>query len=157
MSGFIAAADPASKVAYQFTDVDTLAVAIRDLGYIPLAPDGSPLLVQQFEGGYLLQGAPINVWMGKGWYSGQRELLEPYWQAGTIPTPPASITGAQVVAMPADVAADYAAYKAQDAGLFGGISTPMLLAAGAVALFFFTGTGKGKRKSIPAGSQSFDY
>ena len=132
--GFIAAADPASKVAYQFTNTGQLAHAIQDYGYIPLRTTGEPFTVQMFEGGYLLDGAPINVWMGDGWYAGQQELLRPYWSSGSIPTPPADVLGAVVVAMPPDLAAQTAA--AHGAG--GLLDNPLvkwgLIAAGVYVL-----------------------
>jgi hypothetical protein len=114
----ISAVEPNSKVAYVFTDVGQLHVAIQN-GWIPIHPDGTPFKVQSFEGGYLLDGAPINVWMGLGWYSGQIEALQPYWANGQVPTPPASISGAPVVPMPADVAANFQAYQQRQQNILG--------------------------------------
>lgn len=116
--GFVAAADPASKVAYTFNNTGQLAHAIQDYGYIPLRPTGEPSTVQMFQGGYLLDGAPINVWMGEGWYEGQRELLQPYWTSGAIPTPPETVIQAAVVAMPPELAAQTAAANAAAGGFF---------------------------------------
>lgn len=114
----VSASDPVSKVAYPFTDVGQLNDAIKG-GWIPLRPDGTPYKVQSFLGGYLMDGAPLNVWLGLPWYAGQQEALLPYWQNGQIPTPPAAILGVQVQPMPADVAANFATYQAQQADIFG--------------------------------------
>lgn len=116
MNTFVAAADPASKVAYQFVEVGLLANAIKEFGFIPLRVDGAPFRVQEFEGGYLLDGAPINVWMGQGWFEGQRELLEPHWRNGTVPVPPDEALLSGEVEMPADVAASYAGFKQPTSG-----------------------------------------
>ena len=107
----IPAMDPVSKVVSTFTDVGQLHGAIQQFNFIPLHPDGTPYKVQSFEGGYLLDGAPINVWMGLGWYSGQMEALQPFWQSGQITVPTAALNGL-VYQMPAAVAANYANYKA---------------------------------------------
>jgi hypothetical protein len=114
----INALNPLSKVASPFTDVGQLHLAIQD-GWIPVHADGTPFKVQQFEGGYLLDGAPINVWMGLGWYAGQMELLVPYWQNGQIPTPPANILNITVVPMPPDVASNFAAFQQNQQNIFG--------------------------------------
>lgn len=114
----IPAMDPVTKIVSTFTDVGQLHGAIQQFNYIPLHPNGTPYKVQAFEGGYLLDGAPINVWMGLGWYSGQMEALQPYWQSGQIPTPTA-VLNQQVVPMPADVAANFAQYQAHQQNIFG--------------------------------------
>jgi hypothetical protein len=150
--GFVAAADPASKTAYVFTNVEQLDAAITQYGFIPLGPDGAQLKVQEFEGGKLLQGAPINVWMGKGWYAGQRELLEPLWASGQVPRPPSSILNEPVFEMPPDVAANYNAYKeAQNplASLLGPNSGVLVavVAAGAALWFLSSGSKSSGRDS----------
>lgn len=114
----VSASDPVSKVAYPFTDVGQLHDAIQK-GWIPIRADGTPFKVQSFEGGFLLDGAPINVWMGLGWYAGQQEALQPYWQNGQIPIPTTPVLAAPVVAMPADVAANYAGYQAHQQNILG--------------------------------------
>jgi hypothetical protein len=112
------AADPASKVVYPFTDVGQLNEALKN-GYIPIRSDGSPYKVQSFLGGYLLDGAPLNVWLGLGWYQGQQEALQPYWQNGQIPIPPQMALAATVVPMPAAVAQNFANYQANQQNIFG--------------------------------------
>lgn len=137
------AADPASKVIYQFTDVGSLANAIQNYQFIPVRSDGSPFKVQEFEGGYLLDGAPLNVWFGLGWYTGQQALLQPLWANGTIPTPPQAQLTAQVVAMPTGLATQTAAYLAQaSSGLFG-LSWPVLIGLAAVGFMAFNTMGHG--------------
>lgn len=132
MSTPINAADPASKVIYTFTDVGALHNAIQTYHYIPVKPDGSPFEVQWLAeyGGYVLDGAPINVWMDGYWLDGQKEAMQPYWTAGTIRQPPANIMNAPVQPMPADLAARTAAYKAGNSGFFG-MDTGTLAALGA--------------------------
>lgn len=115
----IAAMDPVTKVVYTFTDVGQLHAAIQQFNYIPIHSDGTAFKVQSFEGGYLLDGAPINVWMGLGWYAGQMEALQPYWQSGQIPIPNTSVLGQKVVPMPADVAANFQAYQQSQQNLLG--------------------------------------
>jgi len=154
--GFVAAADPASKTAYVFTDVGQLNDAIKAYGFIPLGPDGAQLRVQEFEGGYLLNGAPINVWMGQGWFAGQKEALQPFWASGQVPPPPADVIAAPVYEMPPDVAANYNAYKQFKAGqgfslasLFAG-NTGMIVAvvAAGAALWWLSDSGS-SRGSTP--------
>jgi hypothetical protein len=150
--GFIAAADPASKTAYVFTEVAQLHDAIKMYGFIPLDANGAQMRVQEFEGGYLLNGAPINVWMGQGWYSGQQEALRPYWQSGQVPTPPQDVLTAAVYEMPADVAKNYQQFKASRS-LFGG-STGLIVAvvAAGAALLWLSG---GKSKASGSGEESY--
>lgn len=139
--GFIAAADPASKVAYTFTDVGKLHDAIKSYGYIPLRQDGSQYVVQEFEGGYLLDGAPINVYIDGEWFQGQQEALASYWAAGTVPKPPNSILGLPVVPMPTDVAANQAAYVASQSSSLG-LGSLALPAAVGLGLFLLMGKRK---------------
>jgi hypothetical protein len=119
MSTFVAAADPASKVSYVFNDGAQLSNAIQNYKFIPIRADGSPYKLQEFQGGYLLDGAPINVWMGEGWFTGQQELLRPLWASGQIPTPPPEVVAIPAVPMPAEVAAAYDAYKASASSVTG--------------------------------------
>ena len=141
----IQAADPASKTAYTFTDVGALHNAIKIYNYIPLRPDGSPFKTQYLQeyDGYVLDGAPINVWMLGYWLEGQKAAMEPYWNSGQIPRPVANILNTNVQPMPAAVAAQTAAYqesqKAAAPGLFG-MDTGTLLAIGAglAAIFWIS-------------------
>jgi hypothetical protein len=112
------AVDPQSHVAYPFTDVGQLDTAINN-GFIPIHADGTAMKVQSFEGGHLLDGAPINVWMGLGWYAGQQAELQPYWQNGQIPVPPQNILNATVVAMPPAVQANWQNYMTNQQNIFG--------------------------------------
>lgn len=132
--GFIAAADPVSKQAYVFTNTGQLNDAIKQRGYIPIRADNTAYTVQEFEGGYLLDGVPLNVYIESRWFEGQMEALAPYWEAGTIPTPSTAILSVGTVAMPEDVAANYEQFKTSQS-LFGGISTPVLV-GGAVLAYF---------------------
>jgi hypothetical protein len=127
----VIAIDPTTKAPQTFTDVGQLDGAIL-AGFIPIRADGTAYKVQSFLGGYLLDGAPLNVWLGLGWYAGQQEALLPYWQNGQIPTPPAAVLSQQVVAMPASVAANFASYQASQSDVLG---VPWWLwAAGAAAV-----------------------
>ena len=114
----INAADPVSKVIYPFTSAGQLDGAIAK-GWIPVRANGTAYKVQNFEGGNLLDGAPENVWFGMGWFAGQQELLQPYWQSGQIPIPPAALLNQPVVAMPADVAANFQAYQTAQQDILG--------------------------------------
>jgi hypothetical protein len=114
----VSASDPVSKVAYSFTSVGQLNDAIKG-GWIPLRPDGTPYKVQSFEGGYLMDGAPLNVWLGLGWYDGQQQALQPYWQNGQIPIPPMTTLNSPTIPMPADVAANFQSYQANQQDILG--------------------------------------
>jgi len=129
----INAINPISKVTEVFTDVGQLDTAINN-GYIPIHADGSPYKVQSFEGGHLLDGAPLNVWFGFGWYQGQQQELLPYWQSGQIPTPPNTVLGITTVPMPAAVQANWQAYMTAQQDILG---LPWWMwAAGAAAYLF---------------------
>ena len=147
MSQPIQAADPASKTIFTFTDVGALHNAIKLYGYIPLRPDGSPYVTQYLQeyDGYILDGAPLNVWMDGTWLDGQREALQPYWNSGAIQRPAANVLNLGVVAMPPEVAQRTAAAKAAatGGGLFG-MDTGTLLAVGAglVAILWLSKGGK---------------
>lgn len=125
--GFIVAADPASRVNTQFFNMESLANAMTNYGFIPIRPDGTPYVVQQFEGGLIFDGAPLNVYFDEVWYQGQQELVGPHW-GKDVPVPPPSIQALPVVPMPDTVTAQYQAYKASNAG----ISTPVLLGVAAI-------------------------
>jgi hypothetical protein len=111
-------ADPNAKVSYPFTTVEQVGFGLQQ-GYIPIRADGTPMKVQQFEGGFLFDGAPINVWLGLGWYTGQKELLLPFWQSGQIPMPPPNILNADIVPMPAQVEAQWETYHAGQQSILG--------------------------------------
>jgi len=127
----IAAANPQSKIASSFTTVGSLNDAIK-LGWIPLRNNGSQFTVQSFLGGFLLDGAPLNVWMGLGWYSGQMAALQPYWQSGQVPIPPANVTSQPTIPMPADVANNFNAYETAQQNIFG---LPWYLWAAAAGIY----------------------
>ena len=134
----ISAVDPQSKAAYVFTDTGQLHDAIKSYGFLPIHEDGTYYRVQEFQGGYLLDGAPINVWMGEGWFAGQQEALAPFWQNGTIPRPPAALFQTPTVAMPPEVAANYAAYQQSQQGFFGVPTEYLLAGAGVLAVLFLS-------------------
>lgn len=133
--GFIAAADPASKASFVFTDVGQLNDAIKTRGYIPIRSDNTPFVIQEFEGGYLLDGAPLNVYIDERWFDGQQELLRPYWEGGQIPMPTRETLAIGSVTLPAEVAENYEVFKRSQT-LFGlGVPTPVIV--GAAVLGFF--------------------
>lgn len=137
---FVAAADPASKVSYVFNDTAQLSNAIENYHFIPIREDGTPFKLQKFEGGYLLDGAPINVWMGEGWFEGQQELLRPLWASGEIPSPPSNVIAIPAVPMPAETAQAYQAYKAAGSsvsGIFESIPKPVWIGLAAVVAWKF--------------------
>jgi hypothetical protein len=139
MAPFIAAADPASKVARAFNTPEMLHNAIKEFGFIPLRRDGSAFFVNEFEGGYLLDGAPIPLWLGMPWLEGQREMLQPHWDSGAIPRPPAELLNAPVGEWPEEVRANYERWKASQ-----GISW-VWIAAGLGLLFLLMPRGRGSR------------
>lgn len=147
----VTAVDPASKVAYTFTDTGALHNAIKTLGYIPLRRDGSPFqtqYLQQYDG-YVLDGAPLNVWIDGVWLDGQKEALQPLWASGEVPQPPANVLNVSVAPMPPEVAAQTAAYQetlTQGAGFFG-MDTGTLVAVGAGLLAITMLSGGGKKRS----------
>ena len=128
--GYIKAADPASKVIYLLFSVEEAGQAF-DLGYILVREDGSQALVQRFEGGHLMDGAPLNVYFSGVWYQGQKELLEPEWAAGRIPRPPEALVQLPVEGMPDPVREQYEGYKAAEAAGVGFNWQTVALVAGA--------------------------
>lgn len=130
--GFIAAADPVSKQAYVFTNVGQLNDAIKTSGYIPLRSDNTPYRIQEFQGGYLLDGAPLNVFIENRWFEGQMEALAPFWDSGQIPPPSAEVLATGTVPMPDDVAANYEGFQEAQSP-FGGISPALLIGGALVA------------------------
>jgi hypothetical protein len=148
--GFVTAADPASKATRAFTNVVDFTYAMEKLKYIPLRPDGTPFIVHFIadEGGYLMDGAPLNVWFDGVWYEGQKEVAQKYWGSNGVPTPAQTILGLPVVAMPAPIAETYHAFKEQQAGA-GGLFTSgnvMLLAGAGVLLLLATSVGGSKSR-----------
>jgi hypothetical protein len=109
--------------------------AIKAKGYIPIRPDNQPYIVQEFEGGYLLDGAPLNVYIEGRWFDGQQALLEPYWNSGQVPTPTRETLAIGAVTLPPEVAENYEVFKKSQTPLGLGIPTPVLL--GAALLGFF--------------------
>ena len=157
----ITAVDPASKVAYTFTDTGSLHNAIKTLGYIPLRKDGSPFNVQYLQqyDGYVLDGAPLNVWIDGVWLDGQKEALQPLWASGQVPQPPANVLNITVAPMPAQVAAQTAAYQQtlNAGGGFLGMDTGTLVAVGA-GLLGIVLLSRGKGRGHSSGSRSdFDF
>lgn len=138
----IQAADPASKTIYTFTDVGALHNAIKMYGYIPLRPDGSPYETQYLQAydGYLLDGAPLNVWMDGVWLEGQKEALQPFWASGQVRQPPANIANAGAVPMPPEIKEQTAAYqRTLNTGLFGmDTGTLVTIGAGVAAIWWLS-------------------
>ncbi len=143
----VVASDPASKTPRVFTDPASLTYAMEKLRFIPLRPDGQPFIVNFLtdEGGYLFDGAPLNVWFYGVWYEGQKEVGQKYWGANGVPTPSSQVMSLPVVPMPADVAATYQAFKqSQGAGAL--LSNPWVLLAGGIGLvWLLSGGGKASR------------
>lgn len=61
-------------------------------GYTPLRANGTPGQVQQFLGGWLIDGNPLNVWLGLGWLPGQQDALAAAVTAGTVPASTTDLT-----------------------------------------------------------------
>lgn len=135
--GRLTLADPASKATYTFTTVPDVHNAIKNYGYIPIRSDNSQFLVQEFEGGYLLDGAPINIYINGHWGEGQKELLEPYWQNGSIPRPSADILNLPVEPLSPETQANYEAYQAAQTPFGLGIPTQYLLIGGGLLAVLF--------------------
>jgi len=138
MQSFIAAADPASKVAAMFTTPEDFGAALAK-GYIPVRQDGTAYVTQTFEGGVLLDGAPLNVYFRGLWYPEQRELLAPHW-GKDIPKPADSIINLPLTtdAEAQQALVDYHGWKSSVDSI-AGIPTQWLLigAAGVAAWWFF--------------------
>lgn len=132
----ILAKDPQTNQVYSFNDTGSLDNAIGSYGYIPVDSNGVPYVVQNFEGGHLLNGAPENTYLLGVWYVGQKELLQTYWQKGQIPMPAADIINLPTVPMPSDVAANYQQYTTAKASVGAGVPMWLWLAVGAGALYF---------------------
>jgi hypothetical protein len=161
-------AEPKSKVTSIWNDGVRASIAIRDEGYIPILDDGRPATVNLFEGGYLVQGAPLNAWIDGYWYTGQKAIIAPFIQSGQVPQPPQAIWNLPEVEPPPDVLQNYATAKGvpgatslTDAyqrggpisGGAGGMdwTTLAMIGAGAVLLFFVLPS---RRKSAGAASGS---
>lgn len=153
----ITALDPASKVAYTFSNAANLTEALTK-GWIPILPDGSPAKTYSFEGGYLVDGAPLNAWFEGVWYEGQPEILKPFWDSGQIQKPPDAFFLLPVVPAPPEVVANYAAFKGApvtvqslleahqqaSSGISGLLSNPVVLVgAGLLLLAMFGGSRRG--------------
>lgn len=146
------AADPASKTVYTFTDVGALHNAIKQYHYIPLRPDGTPAETQYLQeyDGYIVDGAPLNVWINGAWLDGQKEALEPYWNSGQVRRPAPAILNLGSTPMPVEVQERTAAAQAAahaSGGLFGmDTGTLVALGAGVVAIWWLSqGGGRGSR------------
>jgi hypothetical protein len=154
----VQAVDPNSKTTYTFTDVGALHNAIKLYNYIPVHTDGTPFKTQYLQevDGYVLDGAPINVWMEGVWLTGQKDILQKYWAAGSVPQPPANVMNAGEVPMPAQVQAQTAAYQAMQGGLFGmDTGTLVAVGVGVLAIFWLSSGKKGRRGGD--GFTGFDF
>lgn len=56
-------------------------------GWRPLRPNGTPAYVQNFLGGYLIDGNPLNVILGEPWLPEQWAAIVPAIQSGVVPSP----------------------------------------------------------------------
>lgn len=108
--GTVNAINPEDKKVYTFSVTGDLNNAIDVFKYTPIRPDGTPYVTQSAHGGWLLDGAPLNVYIEGVWFDGQKELLTPDWNSGTVPRPSAAILAVGSAPMPADVAANYQNY-----------------------------------------------
>jgi hypothetical protein len=131
----IYAKDSQTGQVYQFSDPSLLDNAIKNYHYVPVHQDGTPYVMQNFEGGYLFDGAPLNTYLVGQWYQGQKEALQPYWNNQTVPIPPQAILALPIVPMPAQYTAA-AATPMTTWLLYGG------LALGAAYALGFFGHGK---------------
>jgi hypothetical protein len=152
--GRLVALDPQTRSPYTFTNAVGFTDALERFGVVPILPDGTPLPVYSFEGGYLVGGAPLNVWFDQIWYEGQQEILAAHWQSGEIMQPDQALLALPIVEPTAEVLATYAAYKGTPEAQTlteayqsapGPLSSPMLIAGfGVLALLMFSG---GRRRS----------
>lgn len=161
----LVALDTKTNIPYSFDDEGKFLESLK-FGLVALNQAGRPGVLREFEGGMLLDGAPLNVWTKGVWYEGQADILTPYWNDGSIPMPPEIVMTLPVVAMPDKVLQDYAAYKgvpgaqtALEAYNSGGagfdlqsiLSSPMtLVAVGVGAVLLFSG-GRRKRSAAKQG------
>ena len=134
--GTIIAQDPNSHVNQTFADMVTLANAMSAYGYIPVRPDGTPYVVQNFDGGIIFDGAPLNCYLDGVWYEGQQEAISPHW-GKDVPVPSNAIQALPVVPMPSDIAASTAAFNAAQSAR-SSIPTPLLIAGAVVGFWFIT-------------------
>lgn len=143
----VVALDPASKVARAFDDIAGLTQAIQVYKYIPIRVDGTPMVVNylQAEGGYILDGVPMNVLFDGVWLEGQKEVGAKYWGQPGVPYPSQEMLNLPVVPMPAQVQQQYQAYKAAQSAL-GGLPSWVLYAGAAVLLMMLI-PKKGKGSS----------
>lgn len=136
---FIAAADPASKVAAIFTNADALVAAIQQ-GYIPLRIDGTAYITQTFDNTVLLDGVPINVLYSGFWQPGQKDTLAPHW-AVDVPKPPADMIALPESSTPAVLPAEVGASSPAPAGatIAGIPKTWVVIGAAGLALWWLFG------------------
>lgn len=129
----ISAADPASHVVQTFPTVEALGEAIFKKGFVPVRPDGTVYITQSFEGGLLLDGAPLNVYYRNGWYPEQREMLQDHW-GRDVPTPPQNIISLPLITdeEAQKSLAQYHYWKENEQGRVAGIPITWLLVGGLV-------------------------
>lgn len=137
--------DPKSRTPLTVASIDQFNYYVVSGGYVPIHADNTAMQVNSFEGGYLVDGAPLNVWLSGYWYDGQQDILASFWNSGQIPKPPAQLLALPSIPAPADVVANYAAQKGvpgattlvqafqQGSSIGAGIS-PVMLIGGAVVL-----------------------
>ncbi len=104
--------NPATGESATFSHTADVHNAIKVYGWVPVHSDGSPYVVQEFMGGYLLDGAPLNVYIEGQWYDGQKQALQPEWTSGRVPTPSTAVLNVGVVPMPPEVEANNQLYQA---------------------------------------------
>ena len=160
--GTIVARDNSTGRALTFRaeNFNVLDQGLRSNRFTPLRDDGEPAQVNLFEGGVLVEGAPLNVWLLDVWYDGQKAILDPFYRSGEILVPPEYLLALPEVETPPDVLAEYAASKgvpdarslteAYQTGSSGSIlSNPWVL--GAIGVGFLMLISGGGRKTIPSG------
>jgi len=155
--GTVVVLDNATGKTIMFRDQDpgnVLDQGLRSNRFTPLREDGSPAAVYLFEGGVLIDGAPGNAWIDDVWYTGQRDILEPFYQSGEIIRPPEWIWNLPDVDPSAEILATYAAFKGtpeaqtlteayQTGGQGFNLQNPVVLAGiGVLFLIFISGGGR---------------
>lgn len=53
--------------------------------------NGTPIVMSKFEGGWLANGCPLNVYFGSGWITGQQDALRQAGMTQCLPAAPLSV------------------------------------------------------------------
>jgi hypothetical protein len=147
--------DPTLQRQVSTSTIEEAEQAIAS-GYQAILPSGAVGHITEFEGGRLLEGTPLNVWIYGTWYTGQQEILAPLWQNGTVPAPPPDVLQVPITDAPQSVVQQYAAAKGvpgaqtlteayqtgQAIGGGSGLSSMALIGLAGVALLWLASGGK---------------